>query len=313
MDCKLGITPNLLERLKCNKCGGIHTFVAEGQAPDRLLSCISCGNHYYFRNDILNTLSSFDDNYWDELYTEGLKGNSVHGDKLVRLVEKTLDSLPYSLSYFALVNLLLKNKAKFTTSIELGCGTGVYSLLLKKMQIVDEIILVDMSLPALKTAQTIFKKFNEDALFVLADATTLPFKNKSYDLSLSGGLIEHFKGAQLNHIVSEHCRVASNVACQFPASTPSYWLQRGGISLLNFGWPFGYELPLPNDIVEALFWTQNFQLCADSYHDMLSTFLTRVTLPMNSSILPKSKSLLNMLMKTESIMYFTQEVKCWAT
>jgi ubiquinone/menaquinone biosynthesis C-methylase UbiE len=175
------------------------------------------------------------------------------------------------------------------------------------MRIIDVPILVDMSLPALKIAQNVFNAFEEKALFVLADATNLPFVDKCFDLSLSGGLIEHFKGEQLSRIVSEHCRVVSSVACQFPVSTPCYWFQRGGISLLNFGWPFGYELPLPRNTVKYLFEKERFQLCADSYHDMMSTLLTRATLPLDSITLPKQKGLLNKLTTTESVMYFVQE------
>jgi ubiquinone/menaquinone biosynthesis C-methylase UbiE len=197
-------------------------------------------------------------------------------------------------------------KAKFKVSIELGCGTGVYSLLLKKMRIVDLTVLVDTSLSALKVAQNIFDVFKEKAFLVLADATNLPFADKSFDFSLSGGLIEHFKGKQLRQIISEHCRVASNVACQFPAPLPFYWLQRHIISALNFGWPFGYELPLTCDMVKSYFQRENFQLEASSYHDMTSVLLTRLTLPFSFLTLPKQKGLLNKITATESVMFFVQ-------
>ncbi len=299
---------DFIQKLKCTRCGSQGTFEKRSNGLSRCTFCCKvCGNNYYFKDGILNTLSKFDDNYWDNLHTTGLKGNSVHGSKLIRLVDKTLHNLPSSLLYFALVDLLSERKVRFKVSVELGCGTGVYSLLLKKLGLVDVPILVDMSLPALKTAQNIFDTFGEKALFVLADATNLPFDDKSFDLSLSGGLIEHFKGKQLNRIVSEHCRIVTNVACQFPAPTPCYWLQRDCISILNFGWPFGYELPLQRRTVKHLFETERFQLCDVSYHDMMSVLLTRATLPMKSIVLPKRKSLLNKLTKTESVMYFVQE------
>jgi len=305
----LVINDDFIQKLKCTRCGSLGTFEEKrNKLSDCTLRCKTCGNNYYVKDGVLNTLNTFDDNYWDNLYTEGFKGNSTHGSKqLIRLIDKTLNNLPNSLLYFTLVNLLCHFKTKFKISIELGCGTGVYSLLLKKMRIIDIPILVDMSLPALKTAQNIFDAFGEKALFVLADATSLPFVDKCFDLSLSGGLIEHFKGEQLSRIVSEHCRVVSSVACQFPAPTPCYWLQRGYISALNFGWPFGYELPLHRDTVKYLFETEQFQLCAESYHDMMSTLLTRATLPLNFNTLPKQKGLLNKLTTTESVMYFVQE------
>ncbi len=304
----LALNDDFIRKLKCTRCGGQGTFEEKrNKLYDSALRCKTCGNNYYVKDGVLNTLNIHDDNYWDNLYTEGIKGNSVHGSRLIRLIDKTLNNLPNSLLYFTLVNLLFNFKTKFKISIELGCGTGVYSLLLKKMRIIDTPILVDMSLPALKIAQNVFDACGEKALFVLADATNLPFIDKSFNLSLSGGLIEHFKGEQLSRIVSEHCRIVSSVACQFPTSTPCYWLQRGGISLLNFGWPFGYELPLPRNAVKYLFEKQRFQLCADSYHDMVSILLTRATLSLDSISLPKQKGLLNKLTTTESVMYFVQE------
>lgn len=303
----LVINGDFIQNLKCTRCGSSGTFEKkENTSYDSTFRCKTCGYPYYVKDGILNTLAPFDDNYWDNLYTKGLKGNPIHRTKQIRLVDKTLNNLPNSLLYFALVDLLRQVKAKFKVSIELGCGTGVYSLLLTKMRIVDVTILVDMSLPALKVAQNIFDAFKEKAFFVLADVTNLPFANKCFDFSLSGGLIEHFRGKQLRQIVSEHCRIVSNVACQFPAPTPCYWLQRNIISALNFGWPFGYELPLTTDMVKRLFQIENFQLKANSYHDMMSVLLTRATLPFNFLALPKQKGLLNKMTATESVMYFVQ-------
>lgn len=264
------IDDTFLKKIKCTRCGSLGTFEEKRNGlSDYTFRCHVCGNNYNYKDGILDTLNKFDGTYWDNLYTAGLKGNSVHGSKLIRLVEKTLNNLPNSLLYFSLVDLLWHRKTNFKISIELGCGTGVYSLLLKKMRIVETPILVDMSLPALKIAQNVFDAFGVKALFVLADATNLPFGDNCLDISLSGGLIEHFNGERLTKIVSEHCRAVSTVACQFPAPTPAYWLQRNCISLINFGWPFGYELPLPKKTVRGLFEAERFHLSAGviSRHD----------------------------------------------
>ena len=307
-ECSLVINDDFILKLKCTHCGSIGKFEEKASDTyDSMLFCKNCGSFYYFRDGILSTLTKFNYGYWDTLYSKGVKGNSVQGSKLVHLVEKTLNNLPHSLLYFALVDLLRRSKTTFQVSIELGCGTGVYSLLLKKMRIIDVPILVDMSLSALKIAQDVFEALGEKAIFVLADATNLPFANKSFDLSLSGGLIEHFEGASQRKIISEHGRIVTNVVCQFPAPTPFYWFQRGCVNVLNFGWPFGYEVPLSCSRVKQLFQMEGFGLCSNSYHDMISTLLTRAALPFGSLTLLKRKGLINKLTATEIVAHFVRE------
>jgi len=119
-------------------------------------------------------------------------------------------------------------------------------------------------------SRELFNRFGESAYFIVGDGLSLPFNDRYFDLSISCGLIEHFKGFDQGKIVSEHCRVADNVLCQVPTSSVTYWLQRSGISIMNNGWPFGYEKPISSKKMKTLFREYGFKSELAGYHDLLS-------------------------------------------
>ncbi len=78
-------------------------------------------------------------------------------------------------------------KPKF---LEVGCGRG--SLSAYYSQYGWECDLVDTSEKAINVAKEIFTKNKLDAEFKVGDAENLPYKDNSYDVVASIGLLEHF-------------------------------------------------------------------------------------------------------------------------
>ncbi len=283
----------------------------DAQSSDSSLICRICDSSYPIKEGILvlTPNGGAETTYWDRLYSEGVKGNPIRSAEEISLfLSRSLKDTRSLCAYYPLVGLLERLSARFECSIEIGCGTGVYSLLLKQLRIVDNPVLVDTSISALRTAQRVFEQFQETGCFILADGSQLPFVDQSFDLSLSGGLIEHFRGAEQAKIAAEHCRVARHVICQIPAPTPFYWLQRGAITLLNGGWPFGYEKPLSVRHMRALFEDSLIEVRAISYHDSLNIVLFRLSTRLKYLKNLVRKTVLSQLMATEIVVYFDHKV-----
>ena len=87
-------------------------------------------------------------------------------------------------------------------TIEVGCGTGSLSLLFS--QVAKSVTLLDYTENSLKLAKEVFEtrgisncSFVQDDLFDL-------HHNKKYDLVVSSGLLEHFKGEELLTCLNAH-------------------------------------------------------------------------------------------------------------
>ena len=293
----------LLKIIACPVCKSKCIF------GDRNLICSNCGKIYPIIDDIPIMLTDeLKPTPWDELYEKGVSGNPIYGvTKTGYMLRKILDNLPSALSKFPAVELMYSQKptVKFKSSIEIGGGTGASSLLLRKLGLVGNSVLVDTSLNALKLSRELFNLFEESAYFIVADGLLLPFENHSFDLSISCGLLEHFKGNKQQKIVSEHCRVADNILCQVPTPSFMYWLQRVGITILNKGWPFGYEKPISENQMKNLFGNENFKLKSIGYHDLLSVIF--FFLLYRFGLKPPKKAVLNSLFRTDIITYFVRD------
>lgn len=75
-------------------------------------------------------------------------------------------------------------------ALDAGCGSGVCSLALSKRS--DRVISCDLSMESLKTAVSLKERAGIDNIeFVNLSLTDVPFKNRSFDLILSWGVIHH--------------------------------------------------------------------------------------------------------------------------
>ncbi|MFH1150668.1 MAG: class I SAM-dependent methyltransferase [Actinomycetota bacterium] len=157
------------------------------------------------------------------------------------------------LGYYPVARIMEGLGRRLSTSIELGCGSGAFSLVLKKMGYVERVTLVDYSLASLAAARSLFESFDEDCELVHASLDNLPFAPKSFDLALSGGVIEHFRTEKERlECLEAHLDVASLALVQAPVASPMYWSSRLAFSAARGGWPFGYERPVTMREMKAL-------------------------------------------------------------
>lgn len=91
--------------------------------------------------------------------------------------------------------------------LEIGAGAGTYAALLAEQG--AEVTLLDYSPRALATAKVFFRNNKLRASFVEGDALKMPasITKKSFDVSISVGLTEHFRGEERTLINKNHLEV----------------------------------------------------------------------------------------------------------
>lgn len=257
------------------------------------IECKSCNRKYAINNGIPIMIDS-GKNYesyenWDILWKKAK--SDIEGIK--KLSKREL------LNYFGSVRII-GNHGTMRKSLEIGCGSGLYSIVLSKLGIAKDIYLMDISLESLKLARKIFEEANIRCHLVLADAFFIPFPENHFDVSLSGGLIEHFKFDVQKKLVGEHCRVSRRTAIQVPTNTVIYWFMRTFITLKSGGWVFGYERPISYKRLVRLLDSTDFLIKDEAYHDVLTAFYYFMRPRIRISI---NKNFLNLLAKHEIIIY----------
>jgi len=255
--------------LVCPVCrGGLALRGAEeraGEVWSGALACSACRRDYPITDGIPRLLS------------EDVAERAAHWERLHQsldyagIVEQTRRryALPEAvlLDYYAFADLLRRHKLAPRRALELGTGSGSYALALHRLAGVGSFCLVDISASALAGARALAAAFGMQADLLQGDIRRLPFRDRAFELTFSGGLIEHFTGAEQAAIAAEHCRVAERVLIEAPMSTPAYWAFRTAYSLRPGGWPFGFERPLTRGAVRRLLQGQGFAVEAWSGHD----------------------------------------------
>lgn len=156
----------------------------------------------------------------------------------------------------------------YESSLELGCGWGIYSLSLAKAGLLREIWLLDISVSALKGAQAAFRHFGFEPFLMQGEIHHLPFADRAFEVSLSGGLYEHFVGEEQQHLVKENCRISSKVLNELPVGSLSYWIYRKFFTWKWGTWPFGFEVPLTRKRLGILYENAGAQVKAWDYHNL---------------------------------------------
>lgn len=202
---------------------------------------------------------------WDKVYSSTNKN-------------EVIDALDYGFKnpeifkvYYSWLEVLIRNKIKFKRSLEVGSGTGSYSLILKKLGIVEEVYLLDYSKESLKIAEENFRRYGEKGHFILGDAFKLPFKDNFFDLTISGGLLEHFSEEDAVKILQEKRRVSKYILSQVPINTLAYWILRMIVTVRKLGWPFGYEKPMNRKQLERIYAQTGIKVIDEQYHDILTS------------------------------------------
>jgi len=213
---------------------------------------------------------------------------------------------PETSMYYALLGLAQRIGLREQTCVEIGCGSGSYSLLLAKMGVTQIPFLVDVSLMGLHVARKVFARFGVDCHLILADALALPLRTGDLDVALSGGVIEHFFGPSRHQVVKEHCRLANQVLCQVPLNSVPYWISRNTITVMSRGWPFGPEKPLSFRELRELFEQEGYLIKDSAYHDLLTAMLFLSASRFRGMAPLKRKTFINKLFRHDIVVYATK-------
>ncbi|MHB8896503.1 MAG: class I SAM-dependent methyltransferase [Candidatus Geothermincolia bacterium] len=248
-----------------------------------VIECPDCGHGMMTRDGILEVLPEheYDCGAWDRVYDP----MDVAAPRLFKMVSRGLANPGLLDVYYPIVRLLKGSGRSFKTSIELGAGSGTYSLVLKKLGLVEHVTLLDYSRDALLMAQALFQSFGETCQLVHSRVEDAPFRDKAFDLAFSGGLIEHYETREERlACLSDHCRLASTVYLQAPVDLPAYWVQRRLITALKGAWPFGFERPVSEQEIRDLAGSAGATVSAWDYH-YFASFLV-FYLPLLARIVP---------------------------
>jgi hypothetical protein len=177
---------------------------------------------------------------------------------------------PFLLSYYAMPRLARRLGWTAEESLELGSQWGSNSLTLRQFGVSRQTWLLDISVHALKSAIQFFGAFGLKPYAIQGEIHGLPFHDGAFDLTLSGGLYEHFVDDEQAQVVAENCRISRRVLCQVPESTVTYWIYRKVYSALKGGWPFGFEVPVGWSRLKALFTRPPFRFVGRDWHDLPS-------------------------------------------
>ncbi len=221
----------------------------------------------------------------------------------IKKIENCLMNKKSYATYYALADLGAKLNLEYGCCLDIGSGTGSYSLALLKMKIVKRAYLIDSSISALRLAKKIFRYFGEDCELILGSAMALPFKEKTFEISLTSGLLEHFEDGDQEKIISEQCEASIDVFCQVPSDCNTYWVYQKVLAVFSGGWRFGVERPLKTDKLERLFAKSGFAINATSYHDLFTAMFFLGSSKSKYFKPLKKKHFLNNLLKHEIIVH----------
>lgn len=241
---------DFLEKLTCPACGGSNLRVESagsataGKIPSSSLVCDDCNGSFAVVDNILDTTPGGDSQLavWESVYRNAPElERSFHVSNLL----KGLENRKLLKSYYPIIRMVERLPLPLESSLELGSGSGFYSLLIKKLGMVRDVTLLDYSREANETARRLFDYFGESCNIVCANLEKPPFKKGSFDLAISGGVIEHYRTMEERlHCLDVHLDTARWAYVQAPANSLCYWAQRLAITIIKRGWPFGFERPV---------------------------------------------------------------------
>ena len=150
--------------------------------------------------------------------------------------------------YRLLKRLLGKLPSEPVNILEVGCGSGIYSLaLLKEMgNPASMATLVDFSAIALDFARENAERNGVAVSLVRADAFHLPFADNTFDIVWNEGVNEHFSGDQRQLIFEEMvrvCKPGGQVAIIVPNALNLPYRLWKRIAEARQKWEYGVEMP----------------------------------------------------------------------
>jgi SAM-dependent methyltransferase len=99
--------------------------------------------------------------------------------------------------------------------LEVGVGSGAQSALLSRW--VPHTLTVDNDARILRAALANLRRFGPGTRVMSADGFRLPFRDQSFGVSISQGLMEHFGDEQIAGLLREQLRVCRSVVFSVPS------------------------------------------------------------------------------------------------
>lgn len=121
-------------------------------------------------------------------------------------------------NHYDLFKKLIFNKKKGYDVLEVGCGRGSLSSFFADSG--SNCTLLDISSEVIEIAKKIFKQNNHEADFVVGDVEKMKFKDNSFDIVFSIGLMEHF--INIEKSIEEQLRVLRKGGTLFLYVVPKY-------------------------------------------------------------------------------------------
>jgi SAM-dependent methyltransferase len=174
---------------------------------------------------------------WDEIWREKSRTSAGRiGSILARDV-----------IYRTVISILRKEipDAHAKQVLETGSGTGLVSLELAGRG--ADVFLLDLSPEAVRFSRIAFEKAGSGQETIQADILSLPFKDDSFDVTWSGGVIEHFGQHDQIKILSEMLRVTrpgGKVIVIAPSSKGRIYMRGKHHADRHSRWQPGYEVPI---------------------------------------------------------------------
>lgn len=268
-----------LKKLRCPKCSSgritaLPLRAGEGARPYgawgvRGVKCLKCSESYpVVKPGILRMIPKGDYSryaYWEKIHARHSPAQIVEIYK-----RRFAYREGFLLSYYSMPRLARKLGWKAKDSIELGCQWGSNSLSLHRFGLTGEVWLLDISVTALKGALAFFREFGVTPYAMQGEIHGLPFKDEAFELSLSGGLYEHFVGQEQEDLIAENCRISRKVLCQVPESSLAYKIYRKLVEWKFGEWPFGFEVPVSYSRLKSLFEKAGDVVLKRDYHNLAS-------------------------------------------
>jgi len=120
-----------------------------------------------------------------------------------------------------LVDLINQEYKESAEIIEIGCETGVTSMLLSDKY---KKTLLDLNPLAIELTQNTHKKLKKNAQFIIADMFNIPIEDNQFDIVFNAGVIEHFTQDERTSALKEYARVLKDDGVMFIAFPNHYSL-----------------------------------------------------------------------------------------
>lgn len=266
--------PDWLGKLRCPACGHLDLVPLPARSGDwgawglPGLRCPGCQRRYPVESGVLTMIPEGDlarYAYWEKMH-------AAHDPAAIVTAYRRSFSFRQRFleTYYCLPRISRRLGWDYEDAVELGCGWGVYTLSLVRSGRLQRPWLLDISSSALSGTRQVFRAFGLEPFLVRGEIHNLPFRDGAFDLSLSGGLYEHFVGAEQEALVLENCRVSRRVLCQVPESSLAYWTYRRLVTWKLGCWPFGFEEPLSRRRLRELYEGAGARVMAWDFHNLAS-------------------------------------------